>query len=137
MIDACPEDWAGGNSFFTAGAFRTVHNGLADMLPIVNNVDKRTASKVDMQPYTAAGFADDIARVCLGRSDQELSRTLVHDSNSVIKWLAKHGVRFQLSFNRQAYEIDGRFKFWGGMCLKTQDGEKGLIQDHRRAASRL
>lgn len=137
VIDSCPEDWAGGNSYFTAGAFRTVHNGLADVLPIVNNVDKATASKIDMDPYTTANFAEDISRICVGRSDPDLSRTLVQDSNAAIKWLAKHGIRFQLSFNRQAYEIDGRFKFWGGMCLKTEDGGKGLIEDHRRAATKL
>lgn len=137
VIDACPEDWAGGNSYFTAGAFRMVHHGLSDILPIVNNVDKATASRIDIEPYTAANFADDIARICIGRSDPDLSQALVQDSNSAIKWLAKHGVRFQLSFNRQAYEIDGRFKFWGGMCIKTEDGGKGLIEDHRRAATRL
>lgn len=134
IIDACPEDWAGGNSYFTAGAFRAVHHGLQDLLPIVNNVDAATAKKIDMQPYTAADFAHDIHRICSGRSNPELSRILVNDSNDAIKWLAKKGVRFQLSFNRQAYEIDGRLKFWGGMALKTQDGGKGLIEDHRRIA---
>ena len=46
-------------------------------------------------------------------------------------------MRFQLSFNRQAYEVGGRIKFWGGLALKTQDGGKGLVQDLRRAASSL
>ncbi|KAL5003399.1 FAD binding domain-containing protein [Aspergillus recurvatus] len=137
LIDSCPEHWAGGNSYFTAGAFRTVHAGLPDILPLVNNVEQEKASKIDVEPYTAAHFSDDIARICVGRSDPDLSKTLVQDSNGAVKWLAKHGVRFQLSFNRQAYEIDGRFKFWGGMCLKTQDGGKGLIEDERRAAEKL
>ncbi|KAL4917206.1 FAD binding domain-containing protein [Aspergillus aurantiobrunneus] len=137
LIDSCPEAWAGGNSYFTAGAFRTVHQGLADILPIVNNVDEATASRIDMEPYTATDFANDISRICVGRSDPDLSRTLVQDSNEAVKWLAAHGVRFQLSFNRQAYEIDGRFRFWGGMCLKTQDGGKGLIDDERAAAEKL
>ncbi|KAL4807339.1 FAD binding domain-containing protein [Aspergillus unguis] len=137
LIDSCPEEWAGGNSYFTAGAFRTVHSGLSDILPIVNNVNKELASRIDIEPYTNEKFSDDIERICVGRSDPDLSRTLVEDSNEAVKWLASHGVRYQLSFNRQAYEIDGRFKFWGGMCLKTQDGGKGLIEDERRAASKL
>ncbi|KAK7740008.1 hypothetical protein SLS62_011179 [Diatrype stigma] len=137
LIDSCPEEWAGGNTYFTAGAFRTVHHGLSDILPIVNNLDKELAAKIDVEPYTATNFADDIARICVGRSDPDLSRTLVDESNAAVKWLAKNGVRFQLSFNRQAYEIDGRFKFWGGLCLKTQDGGKGLIEDHRQSARRL
>lgn len=137
LIDACPEDWAGGNSYFTAGAFRAVYHGLQDLLPIVNNVDSSIAQKIDMEAYTAADFEKDIIRICDGRSDPELSHILVHDSNDAVKWLAGHGVRFQLSFNRQAYEVDGRFKFWGGMSLKTQDGGKGLVEDHRRAANAL
>ncbi|EFQ36825.1 tricarballylate dehydrogenase [Colletotrichum graminicola] len=72
--------------------------------------------------------------VCAGRSDKELSRALITDSRSTVKWLAGRGIRFQLSFNRQAYEVDGRFKFWGGLCLKTEDGGKGLIADHLAAA---
>ncbi|KAL3467227.1 FAD binding domain-containing protein [Aspergillus heterothallicus] len=137
LIDSCPESWGGGNSYFTAGAFRTIHHGLSDVLPLVNNVDEATAARIDMEPYTAKHFADDIERICVGRSDPDLSRTLVADSNAAVKWLAGHGVRFQLSFNRQAYEIEGRFKFWGGMCLKTQDGGKGLVSDERRVAEQL
>lgn len=134
VIDACPEEWAGGNSYFTAGAFRTVHHGLQDLLPLVNNVDSATAGRIDMQPYTVGDFGHDMHRICGGRSNPELSSILVNDSNEAVKWLAKKGVRFQLSFNRQAYEVDGRLKFWGGMALKTQDGGKGLIEDHRRIA---
>ena len=72
-----------------------------------------------------------------GRFDPELGKELIDESNESVKWLARNGVRFQLSFNRQAYKIDGRFKFWGGMCLKTEDGGKGLIVDHQRAAKRV
>jgi precorrin 3B synthase CobZ len=136
LIDKCPEEWAGGNSYFTAGAYRTVHSGMDDLLPIVNNVDEATAQRIDMEPYTIKDFSDDMKRVCAGRSDPGLSKILVEESNSAVKWLAKNGVRFQLSFNRQAYEVDGRFKFWGGLSLKTEDGGKGLIKDHQDAARR-
>ncbi|KAL4925027.1 uncharacterized protein BDV17DRAFT_294845 [Aspergillus undulatus] len=137
LIDSCPAHWAGGNSYFTAGAFRTVHAGLGDVLPLVNNIDDEIASRIDMQPYTADDFRGDIERICLGRSDPALAGKLVEESNQAVKWLASHGVRFQLSFNRQAYEIEGRWKFWGGMCLKTQDGGKGLVGDEIAAARRL
>lgn len=137
LIDKCPASWAGGNTYFTAGAFRTVHGGLADLLPLVNNVDDDQISQIDIDPYTAADFLHDLRRVTGGRCDPALSRALVHDSNETVQWLARHGVRFQLAFNRQAYEVDGRVKFWGGMALKTEDGGKGLIAAHRAAADRL
>ncbi|RFU73808.1 tricarballylate dehydrogenase [Trichoderma arundinaceum] len=137
IVDSCPEDWAGGNTYFTAGAFRTVHGGLSDLLPIVNNVDRQTAKKIDISPYTIMDFSDDLKRVTGGQSDSELSQALIHDSNATIKWLAQHGVRFQLSFNRQAYEINGRVQFWGGLALKTENGGKGLIEDYKEIAKRL
>ncbi|KIW27048.1 precorrin 3B synthase CobZ [Cladophialophora immunda] len=134
LIDKCPEEWAGGNSYFTAGAYRTVHAGTSDLLPLVNNVDEETAKKIDLEPYTVDGFANDMKRICSGRSDPQLAKILIGDSNATIKWLKSNGIRFQLSFNRQAYEVDGRLKFWGGLSLKTQDGGKGLIEDHQAAA---
>ncbi|KAI0141232.1 FAD binding domain-containing protein [Xylariaceae sp. FL1272] len=136
LIDKCPEIWAGGNTYFTAGAMRTVHDGLADVLPIVNNVDNELRQLIDLDPYGSADFLSDLQRVTGGRYDRALGQTLVDESNSTIKWLASYGVRFQLSFNRQAYKVNGRYKFWGGMCLKTQDGGKGLVEDYKAACSR-
>ncbi len=134
IIDICPEDWAGGNSYFTAGAMRTVHGGLDDLLPIVNNVDSELAKTIDLEPYTKENYQADMERVCLGRSDPRLRDILINESNDAVKWLAKNGIRYQLSFNRQAFLVDGRYKFWGGLHIKTEDGGKGLIEDHKRAA---
>ncbi|KNG49938.1 fumarate reductase flavo protein subunit precursor [Stemphylium lycopersici] len=136
LIEKAPEEWAGGNSYFTAGAFRTVHDGTEDLLPIVNNVDAETAKLIDMEPYTKADFRKDMDRVCAGRSDPALSQGLIDESNDAVKWLASNGIRYQLSFNRQAYKVNGRFKFWGGMALMTEDGGKGLIADHQACARR-
>lgn len=136
VIDKCPRTWAGGNSYFTAGAFRTVHDGLADLLPLVNNAAPDQAARIDMPVYSETDFAHDLDRMTGGRTDPALSKILVQDSRSTIGWLAQNGIRFQLSFNRQAYEVDGRIKFWGGLALKTQDGGKGLVEDHLRAAQK-
>ncbi|CAG7564526.1 unnamed protein product [Fusarium equiseti] len=136
IIDKCPEEWVGGNSYFTAGAYRIAHNGLQDLLPIVNNVSPEQADKIDLTPYTVNDFQDDMDRVCMGRSDPVLAKALIENSNEAIKWLASNGIRFQLSFNRQAYEVDGRIKFWGGLHIKTQDGGKGLIEDYLAAIKR-
>ncbi|KAJ5089679.1 hypothetical protein N7532_008363 [Penicillium argentinense] len=134
IIDKCPSAWAGGNSYFTAGAFRTAHNGLNDLLPLVNNASPEKANRIDMPLYSESDFMHDLQRMTNGRTDRALSKILVQDSRSTIGWLAKNGIRFQLSFNRQAYEVDNRIKFWGGLALKTENGGKGLIEDHLRAA---
>ncbi|KAG0646974.1 Fe(3+)-induced flavocytochrome C3 [Hyphodiscus hymeniophilus] len=134
LIDKCPEEWAGGNSYFTAGAFRIAHNGLSDLQPIVTNVDAETANVIDLDPYTQDDFLNDMNRITHGRYDRGLGQKLVAESNEAVKWLGGLGLGFQLSFNRQAYKVDGRFKFFGGLALKTENGGKGLIQFHQRAA---
>ncbi|KAF5002428.1 hypothetical protein FGRMN_440 [Fusarium graminum] len=136
VVDKCPENWVGGNSYFTAGAYRIVHGGLKDLLPIVNNVSPGQADRIDLAPYTEEDFQKDMDKVCMGRSDPELAKSLIQNSNATIKWLAANGIRFQLSFNRQAYEVDGRIKFWGGLTIKTEDGGKGLIEDYLAAIKR-
>jgi len=114
LLEKSPESWAGGNSTFTAGAFRTVFRGLDDVLPLVCNVTDDMASKIDMEPYLEADFRRDLDKVTSNRSDPALADVLIKESRETTKWLAKNGIRFVLSFNRQAYEINGRQKFWGG-----------------------
>ncbi|KDQ62558.1 hypothetical protein JAAARDRAFT_122325 [Jaapia argillacea MUCL 33604] len=137
IIDKCPKDWSGGNGYFTAGAHRTVHDGLHDLLPIVNNVSPELASSIDMDPYTADQFTWDIMRLGESRSDPNLVKALVDGSRDAVRWLAEYvRVPFTFSFNRQAYEVNGRQKFWGGMVLSVQDGGKGLIAAHHKALER-
>lgn len=134
IVEKAPETWAGGNGYFTAGAHRTTHNGLADLLRLVQNVSSEAASKIDVEPYTAAQFKDDILRLGDGRSDRAMVDAVVDGSRAAVQWLAERiGVPFMLSFNRQAYEVDGRQKFWGGMALSVEDGGKGLMAAHQRA----
>ena len=132
VLEKAPKEWAGGNTTFTAGAYRTVFHGLQDVLPLVHNVTPDMVDRIDMDPYTEADFMKDISKVTSNRSNPALAHTLVKESNETTKWLAENGVKFQLSFNRQAYEINGRQKFWGGMVLSVIDGGKGLTQQHQK-----
>ena len=138
LLDKCPAAWAGGNGFFTAGALRTVHAGLRDLLPlVVDNVPPALVERADVEPYTAEQFEDDIMRLSGGRSDARLVRTVVAESREAVEWLKRTaGVPFVLAFNRQAYEVEGRQKFWGGMALCTREGGKGLIAAHQAALRR-
>jgi FAD binding domain len=153
LIDSCPPDWVGGNGYFTydkwslshvlltrlfllfsAGAYRTVHAGLYDLLSVVGNVLPEQVSKIDMEPYTSQQFTDDIMRLGNGRSDPDLVNAVVENSRDAIAWLANRvHIPFIFSFHRQAYEVDGRQKFWGGMVLSVEDGGKGVIESYRRA----
>ena len=134
LVDKCPIEWVGGNGYFTAGAHRTVHDGLTDLISILHNPpSSEEAGKIDIIPYTCDDFRSDIMRLSKGKSDSALVDAVVNDSRAAIEWLAKVGIPFCLSFNRQAYQVDGRQKFWGGMALSVEGGGKGLIAAHQQA----
>ena len=40
--------------------WRTVDAGLLDLLPLVENIPTALVSRIDIEPYTAEQFADDI-----------------------------------------------------------------------------
>lgn len=123
---------AGGDTFYTAGAFRIAHGGLADLhaAGILDPVSHCAPERIVLEPYTSEQFAGDVRRLDgSGRADERLVSKLVEGSREVARWTARLGVRFELAFNRQAYEVGDppRFVFWGGLALVTKDGGKGLV----------
>jgi succinate dehydrogenase/fumarate reductase flavoprotein subunit len=134
ILEKSPESWAGGNGYFTAGAYRISHGGLPDILPLVSNVPPELAERVDLAPYEESEFAGDLARVTGGRSEVSLGKKVVGEGLGLVQWLKEvGGVNWQMSFRRQAFEVDGRFKFWGGLCLTVEEQGKGLIKNLLKA----
>ena len=136
VLEKADPAWSGGNSAFTAGAFRLAHDGLEDLRGVAEAVDDGLAAATDLDPYPAEAFLADLRRVTLGRGDPEMARILVADSGPAIRWLAGRGLRFRLMYERQAHAVEGRHRFWGGLALGTVDGGEGLMAQHRAAAER-
>ena len=134
VLEKGPPAQSGGNSYFTAGAFRTTFESLADLRQLVDDLDDELAAATELDPYTEGDFVADMERVTEGRSDPELTRTLVGDSLGAMRWLHGKGIRFRLMYDRQSYRDDGRHRFWGGLVLGTVDGGKGLMRGHEQAA---
>jgi len=127
---------AGGNSFFTAGAIRMTHRGVADLRDIVET-DERLA-RTEVPPYLPEQFRADMERTTSGRCDPLLTDALVGDSGIAVRWLSELGMPFRLMYERQAYERpDGSYLFWGGLAVGAAGGGKGLMAGHRDIAVRL
>jgi tricarballylate dehydrogenase len=136
MLEKAPEEWAGGNSYFTAGAIRTVHGGLEDVLPLIEPPGDDVAARTDLPPYTADDYRGDMLRLTQRRCDPELTGLLVDDSRATLGWLAEHGLPLRLMYDRQSYTVDGRHVFWGGLHIGTVGGGQGLMAGHLTAAER-
>jgi tricarballylate dehydrogenase len=128
VLEAAPEDESGGNSRFTAGAIRVVYNGIDDIEALVPDLTAEEIATTDFGTYTEGQFFDDMARVTQDRADPDLVELLVTRSFDTLKWMTTKGVRLIPIYGRQAFKIDGRFKFWGGLTVEAVGGGPGLVQ---------
>lgn len=133
LLEKCTAAEAGGNSFFTAGAFRVPFGGLDDLVPLLSERDPRLPETV-IPPYPRSEFAADMHRVTGGRCDPLLTSVLVDEAAGTVRWLAGIGVRWRLMYERQAYRSNGTWVFFGGLPLGVVEGGKGLISQHTAAA---
>src|SRR6516164_6806203 len=128
MLEAAPEEESGGNSRFTAGSIRVVYDGVEDIKALVPDLTADEIATTDFGTYTQDQFFDDMARVTQARADPDLVELLVTRSFDTLKWMTTKGVRLIPIYGRQAFKIDGRFKFWGGLTLEAVGGGPGLVQ---------
>ncbi len=71
-----------------------------------------------------------MGRVTEYRTDPDLCELLVTRSKETMRWMQKKGIRFIPIYGRQAYKIDGKFKFWGGLTVEAWGGGPGLVDMH-------
>jgi tricarballylate dehydrogenase len=128
VLEAAPEDEAGGNSAFTAGAMRVVYNGVDDIKALVPDLSDDEIAITDFGTYTQDQFFDDMARVTQYRTDPDLCELLVTKSLPTLLWMREKGIRFVPIYGRQAFKVDGKFKFWGGLTVETVGGGPGLVE---------
>jgi tricarballylate dehydrogenase len=136
MLEAAPEAESGGNSRFTAGSIRVVYNGLEDIKTLVPDLTEAEIATTDFGTYTQEQFFDDMARVTQHRADPDLVELMVTRSFDTLCWMRDKGVRFIPIYGRQAFKIDGKFKFWGGLTVESVGGGPGLVNMLTEAAKK-
>lgn len=136
LLEKAGRDQAGGNSFYTAGAFRTSFESAEELRPLLDPATLDRLPDTVVPPYRVADFRADMARVTGGACDPVLTDALVTRSAAAMRWLHQVGIRFRLMYERQAFKRDGVWTFFGGLALGTIGGGKGLIAQHTRAAER-
>jgi tricarballylate dehydrogenase len=136
LLEKAAQSARGGNSYYTAGAFRISHDGLNDLGDLIEPDPRHAVT--DLASYAPADFQLDMKRVTSGRNDQQLTDVLVDNGADTLRWLRGHGLRFRLMYERQAYpDATGRQRFWGGLAVGSVGGGIGLIEQHVAAAERL
>jgi tricarballylate dehydrogenase len=136
LLERAPEKERGGNSVYTDGLMRVVYDGAEDIKALAPDLTERQMEITDFGSYTEADFFDDMGRITQYRTDPDLCEILVTRSRDTLRWMRDQGVRFMPDFGRQAYQVDGRFTFWGGATVAVAAGGPGLVEALYRSAER-
>jgi len=136
VLERAPEEEAGGNSRFTAGLFRVAYRGVEDLRKVMPDLSAEEIARTDFGTYTEEQFLDDMARVTEYRCDPDLTELLVKRSLPTVAWMRSKGVRFTAAWGRQAFNIGGRFKFWGGLTVEAVGGGPGLVDSLTQIAKK-
>jgi len=127
MLERAPEAEAGGNTRFTAGAMRFAYRGVEDLRRLMPDLTDAEVARSDFGAYPEARFFEDMGRVTDYRTDPDLCELLVRESRDTLEWMARNGIRFNPIWGRQAFLVDGRFTFWGGLTVEATGGGPALV----------
>jgi len=136
VLERAPQDEAGGNTRFTAGAMRVVYDGVEDLRKLMPDLTDDEIARTDFGTYTEDQFFDDMARVTQYRCDPDLTELLVRRSRETLLWMREKGIRFVPIYGRQAFKVDGKFKFWGGLTVEAWGGGEGLVEAWTKSAQK-
>lgn len=137
VLEKAPEKEKGGNTTYTHGSVRFAYNSVEDIKEIIPDLSSEEIETTDFGTYTDEDFYNDMGHVTSYRTDPELASTLTEESFETMKWLHSHNVKFVPIYGRQAFKVDGIFKFWGGMVVESVGGGKGLVDVLHEEAERL
>ena len=135
VLERAGEEESGGNSRFTAGLMRIAYNGVDDLRPLID-LSEDDVARSDFGTYRDEQFFDDMARVTEYRCDPDLTEILVKRSHATVMWMRQKGVRFTAAWGRQAFNVGGKFKFWGGLTLEAVGGGPGLVDSLTQIAKK-
>src|SRR5581483_6737882 len=136
VLERAPEAERGGNTAFTAGAMRTTYDGIEDLRALMPDLTAGEIASTDFGAYPAQAFYGDMERVTEFRADPELVEILVGRSLETLRWMAGKGIRFAPAYGRQAFKVDGRFRFWGGLTVEVVGGGPGLVETEHAIAAK-
>ena len=134
VVEKAPEYFRGGNTYFTGGIIRFAYDGIEEIKTLIPDMSPTEEAAVDVGSYPQDQFYGDIMRVTQGLSDPELAQILVSRSLPAMQWLRSKGVRFVLSYGRQAFKDGDKFRFWGGLLVEAVGAGKGLSDQQFQAA---
>ena len=133
VLEAAPHVERGGNSRFSGGIFRTAHNGLESLLPVITDESRQWADRIQVGAYPEDRYRAELKRATAGRNDEELTDKMVSESLDTIRWMANLGVRWELTVGKlidpDKLPENEKYSLPPGGALRSANEGVGLIED--------
>lgn len=133
VLEAAPHAERGGNSRFSGGIFRTAHEGLESLLPVITSESRQWADKVDVDSYSTDRYRSELTRATAGRSDNVLTDRLIDESFQTVEWMAERGVRWELTVGKlidpEKIPAGKKYSLPPGGALRSANEGVGLVDD--------
>ena len=138
VLEKAGFDERGGNSYYTAGGFRFPYRGIEDIRGVIPDLSDAEVDGIEVGSYDRNAMHDDVMRVTESQADSELLDHLLTNAYPTVQWLKDYaGLHWVLMYGRQAFKVDGKLRFWGGMITEAVGGGAGLVDQEFTACERL
>src|SRR5437667_12114625 len=77
VLEKAPEEWRGGNGFFTAGGFRFAFSSFEELCALVGDLSDEEKAAMEVEPYTEEMYYDDLMRVTEGCAEPDIAMPAV------------------------------------------------------------
>src|SRR5262245_63371701 len=82
VIEKAPEEWCGGNGFFTAGGFRFAFSSCEELCALVGDLSDEAKAAMEVEPYTEQRYYADLMRVTEGCVEPDMAMLVVGRSQA-------------------------------------------------------
>ena len=135
VIECAPIAERGGNSSYTAGAYRIAYDDVSDLKKLMPEITQQEWDYYDFGSYPEKEFFDDIATMSHYRTDPNLAEILAAESFDAVMWLQRKGLRF-LPYGRHSAKVGEKRKWFGGLVIEAVGGGIGLTDFEYKAAEK-
>lgn len=125
VLEVAPKERRGGNAYYTTGIYRIVHNGIEDVLDLIEGLTEEEKN-ITIEPYTADDFFREYSSVTEGLVDPSMMELVIQNSTEVIRWMVKkQDVQMELT-SVFIKRMGGKLHFVGQTPICAKGGGAGL-----------
>lgn len=130
VLEAAPEAERGGNSRFSGGIFRAVHDGLESIKPLLHESALPILDRVSIAPYTRQRYRDEWMSAGANRPEPALVDTVIDRSNETLFWMHGHGVEWELTADKlfDPDKLDRVYDLPPGGAIRARHEGVGLVE---------